>query len=280
MAGTAAGHVIWKRRLNLAGITTLPGLLIISTTVGGFLAAPFWWFDLPASFAWDLPPLAARMLSAASLAFGVAGLLVLRRPEQGPCRFYNTMLAFCLVPLAMAAVIFDIERFDFGLPVTYGFFAVVLVLSTSSLSALFPPMEIVRVPRAAKAPEPPSPSLRTGFVFLAAAFGVWGVALFVLPDELSGLWSLWPGDTLTSRLNAATKLALAAAFAMAVRDRQHVAPALLFASVYGFGVLAACLVSLVEGDTGPRGFAAVFGALGATSTAMLAARHRSRDSAP
>ena len=268
LAAMVPGRLVWKRRLYLAGITGLPGWLIMSTTVGGFLGAPFWWFDLPASFAWDLPPLASRMLAAASLAFGLTGFFVLRRPAENLCRFYNTLIAVYLVPLTMAAVLFDRERFDFSLPVTYGFFAIVVVLSTGSVSALFPPMDSMR---ATEVVEPPSSAFRTGFAFLAAAFCVWGIALFVVPEELSGTWSLWPGDTLTSRLNAAMKLALAAAFAMASRDRKQIAPALMFASVYGFGVLAACLVNLMRGDIAPLSYAAVFGLLGMISTGMLAA---------
>lgn len=268
LAGTTVGRMVWKRRLRLAGIAVLPGLLIISTTIGGFVAAPFWWFDLPASFAWDLPPLESRMLSAASLAFGLTGLLVLRNPGQKICRFYTTLIAVSLVPLTLAAVIFDIERFDFKLPVTYCFFAIAMVLSTGSMSALFPPLEGVR---AAEAVEPPMSTLRTGFAFISAAFCVWGVALFAVPEELSGLWSLWPTDTLTSRLNAAMKLVLAAAFMMASRDRIQVVPALAFSSVYGFGVLAACLASLMRGDTAPLAHAALFGILGLMSTGLLVA---------
>jgi hypothetical protein len=42
-------------------------LLILLALAGGFVGSPFWWLDEPRSFAWDLPPLAGRMLASAGL---------------------------------------------------------------------------------------------------------------------------------------------------------------------------------------------------------------------
>lgn len=65
------GGVVWGYRRWVAPHTLLDlqgkGLvmLIVLTFMGGLIGSPFWWLDVAQSFAWDLPPLASRMLAAA-----------------------------------------------------------------------------------------------------------------------------------------------------------------------------------------------------------------------
>ena len=79
----AAGFRRWGRRdLGPTGESPIAKFVLISTAIGGLLGAPFWWLDLQPSFAWDLPPVASRMLAAAAFAFGLAGIVVLERPSK------------------------------------------------------------------------------------------------------------------------------------------------------------------------------------------------------
>jgi uncharacterized membrane protein YgcG len=122
--------------LGPSGSGAVARFVLVSTAIGGILGAPFWWLDLTPSFAWDLPPVASRMLAAAAFAFGLAGIVVLERPSEARTRLYLTLIPVYLVPLAVAAVLLHLDRFDFTAPVTYGFFAVVVVLSAGSLLTL------------------------------------------------------------------------------------------------------------------------------------------------
>lgn len=80
--------------------------------------------DHPSSFSWDLPPLASRMLAAAGWAFGVATLAALQRPV--PHRTGLLMLATYLAPLLAAVLLFHLDPYA---PITYAFFAIVLLLN-------------------------------------------------------------------------------------------------------------------------------------------------------
>src|SRR6187397_2408676 len=97
LACLTAGFQRWgKRDLGPTGEGPLAKFVLISTAIGGLLGAPFWWLDLPPSFAWDLPPVASRMLAAAALAFGLAGIVVLERPSEARTRLYLTLIAVYL----------------------------------------------------------------------------------------------------------------------------------------------------------------------------------------
>jgi hypothetical protein len=66
ISGVVWGYRRWVRphsALDMQGRGLV--LLIALTFMGGFIGSPFWWLDVAQSFAWDLPPLASRMLAAA-----------------------------------------------------------------------------------------------------------------------------------------------------------------------------------------------------------------------
>ena len=67
-------------------------LLTVLTLAGGFIGAIPWWLDVAASFAWDLPPLASRLLAAAGWAFALACGLALRNPTGRHLRLIMVMV--------------------------------------------------------------------------------------------------------------------------------------------------------------------------------------------
>ena len=60
--------------------------------MAGFIGSPFWCFDVRESFAWDLPPLASRMLAAAGVSLTVGAVMALERPTRHRVRLYLILL--------------------------------------------------------------------------------------------------------------------------------------------------------------------------------------------
>src|SRR5688500_7683280 len=88
VTGLFLGYLRWirPRRDTLGFQSTGLMLLLVTTFMGGLLGSPFWWLDLAPSFAWDLPPLASRMLAAAGLSFAVVSFIALEQPRRRPVR--------------------------------------------------------------------------------------------------------------------------------------------------------------------------------------------------
>jgi hypothetical protein len=260
----AAGWRRWgERDLGLTGEGSLAKFVIISTTVGGLLGAPFWWLDLPASFAWDLPPVASRMLAAAAFAFGLAGLVVLERPRETLTRLYLALIAVYLVPLAIAVVALHLDRLNFLAPVTYGFFAVVIVLSAGSLMLLSRRAGNV-------APVLPRAPVRLWLLVAGSALMVWGIALFAAPATSYPLIFNWAKDPLSSRLIAAMLVTVGAAFLLSRRDAARSTLALVFAGAYGVGVSGACLANAAAGLPVPPLYSSAFVLIAVVSLFLLA----------
>lgn len=72
--GVWPGEGWLQRRLSLTGSERQARTLAIMTGVGGLVGAIAWWQNLPYAFSWALPPLAARMLAVAGVAFGAVAL--------------------------------------------------------------------------------------------------------------------------------------------------------------------------------------------------------------
>lgn len=238
LAGVGLSWLVWgmprSDRLDRAGKLLI--LTLVIAMVGGFAGAPFWWLDYPPSFPWDLPPLASRMLAAAAVSFGLAGLLVLQRPTTPAIRLYLTMLGVYLTPLVAVILLRHLNRFDWGEPITYAFF---LLAGPLALSSLWHLVRRTPGPMAEEADVRPSEVCRNALLIIAMLSGIWGLAIFIVPaGPISAIW-IWPDDALTSRLIATMLLTIAAMCLMA-RDAARLAMlALAILAVYGAGVALA-----------------------------------------
>jgi hypothetical protein len=264
LAAMAAAFRRWGRDEEAAGRSAVGRFVLIATAVGGLIGAPFWWLDLPPSFAWDLPPLASRMLGVAALAFGVTGVAVLEHPSAARTRLYCILILVYLVPLALAAVTLHLDRFDFMRPVTYGFFAVVIVLCAGSA------LELARGDEAGAARQAPGETVRGWLMLAGLVLAIWGAALFLIPTAPYPLVFNWPQDELSSRLIAAMLLTAAVSFFLSRHDAMLARLSLLFAGVYGVGVVAAGLMNAVGGKPVPLLYVAGFGVIGLVSLALFA----------
>lgn len=263
-AGLWLGYRRWVSPRALALTTPQQTLLvlIILTLIGGFAGAPFWWLDVQRSFAWDLPPLASRMLAAAGLAFGVACIFALEQPTPQRTRLIVVMLTIYLLPLAAAIVLFHLDYFDFTAPITYAFFIVAVGMALVSVYLL------IRFPKTIQ--EPPAedtlpPLVRGWLMVVLVATGLWGLALFITDSGPSPLIWAWPGDLLASRLIGVMLLTIAA-MSLAALNRKHVARQTLASIiVYGVGLMLASLWNALFGLPVKWSYAAVFGMISLVS---------------
>ncbi len=235
---------------------------LILSTVGGLIGAVFWWQDVDASFAWNLPPLASRMLGAAATAFGLAGVFALERPTVARARLHALVVAIYLLPLTIAVVALHLDRFDFSAPVSWGFFAAVGVLSLTSALAL-------AAERGSEARDP-VPAIQSYWLLAAGVvFVLWGLALFVMPAAKFPLVFNWPSDPLTSRLIAAMLLTLGASSLVARRDGTLLPQAHILSAAYGLGVVVAILPNIASGLPWPPLYLAAFTVVGVVSAGFL-----------
>lgn len=259
----------WGRRdLGPSGEGHVARFVLISTAIGGLLGAPFWWLDLPPSFAWDLPPVASRMLAAAAAAFGIAGILMLERPSEARTRLYLLLIVIYLVPLGLVAVGLHFDRFDLALPVTYGFFAVVIVLCVGGLRTLLRGYSLTD-------PDPISGFASAWMLAAALVLGLWGAVLFVAPQTQGfPLIFNWQQDPLSSRLIAAMLITIAASFFLSRSNGSRARLALVFASAYGIGVVAACAASALYAKPVPPLYTGGFAVVALCSLIALATLSR------
>ena len=260
LAGIGLSWMRWGRphatRLDGAGRAMMATVIV--TMVGGLAGAPFWWMDYPASFSWDLPPLASRMLASAGLAFGIAGIMVLQRPCQRRIRLYLTMLAVYLAPLVVAIVLFHLDRFDWRAPITYAFFAVAVGLTVASVWHLARGTERQLADTGGK----PATAPVDGFLVIVAIItGLWGVTLILMPaGPVPMIWT-WPADALSSRLIGTMLLTLGVMCFSARRDADLSALALAVLALYGFGAVLAGLMNALAGNPLPMAYMVVLGSI-------------------
>ena len=262
LAALALGLRRWWPRLE--PLPPAARFTLIVTTLGGLIGAPFWWLDLEPAFAWDLPPLASRLLGAAAVAFGLAGLFVIRRPSPARARAHALLTAVYLAPLALVLLVRHLDRLDFAAPITWAFLLVVAGLTTSALASLAAPVPGVRRP--ARGGE--------GLWLLLAGLALilWGGALFAVPAAPLRLVFVWPADPLTSRLIAAMLLTLGLAFWLARGDARLLPQARIFGAAYGLGGTVAVLGNVARGLPFPSLYLAALGVLGLVSAGFLIAR--------
>lgn len=230
-------------------------MLLVLTMMGGSIGSIGWWTDNPASFSWDLPLLASRMLAAAAVAFGVLNWLALAHPTQRRVRLALLLLLTYLLPLAIAIVLFHLNRFDPTAPITYAFFLIVIGMILPAGGYLWRQPSIIE--DTARDSRPTSSLSRAWLTGLAIFMGVWGIALFLTDSGPDLIWA-WPGDLLTSRLIAVMLLTIcAAAFYSRNRaDSAHLTHMLVL--VYGLGVVAANIAHALEGKPIKPLYVAVF----------------------
>ncbi len=268
VSGVAWGYRRWiKPRAHLPLATQGFLGLIVLTLMGGFIGSPFWWFDIPQSFSWDLPPLAARMLAAAGWSFAVVCFLALERPTVRRLRLVLLLLCVYLGPLVVVILFFHLNRFDWAAPITYGFFAIAGGMTVATLWYLV--RQPVVVPDDARDTAPAIFGVRLWVGALALVLAVWGMALFVTDaGPLKLIW-VWPGDLLSSRLIGVMLLAIATG---AVFSMRYADTARLFSSValtYGVFVALANLWSVFVGKPIQFSYLIVFGLIGLGSAFLL-----------
>lgn len=259
LVGLAAGYGRWIKPhavvLDWQGKGLL--LLVILTLAGGFIGSPFWWIDDPRSFSWDLPPLASRMLASAGWSFVVVCWLVLERPTDRRLRLVLLLLFVYLSPLALAAPLFHLDRFDPSAPITYGFFAIVALMTVSTLWYLLRQPRIF--PESATDRQPPPPSVRWWLGIVAIVTALWGLALLITDSGPSPLVWVWPGDLLTSRLIGVMLLTIAAGSIYSLSSRGLARPMLAMNAVYGLGLTVASLWNALAGKPVKPAYALLFG---------------------
>jgi hypothetical protein len=242
-------------------------MLIILTLAGGFIGPFSWWADIPNSFAWDPPPLASRMLATAGWCFAFVAYLCLSRPTWRRVRLTLLMLAIYLAPLAIALVLFHLDRLNFAAPITYPFFAVVALLTGGSIWFLIRQPTVI--PDTLEDLAPAGRFTQAWLSVVAVVTGVWSLALAATDNGPSPLIWVWPGDLLTSRLIAAMLITITAA---AIFSLRHVDTARITTGVtliYGLGLAIASVWNAFAGKPIPITYLVAFGLIFAGSLAAL-----------
>jgi len=271
-AGLWLGYRRWiKPRQHALGIQARGLLaLLVLTLMGGLIGSPFWWFDEARSFAWDLPPLASRMLAAAAVSFVVGTYLALQRPNAQRVRLVLIMLAVYLAPLVAAIGLFHLDRFDLAAPITYAFFAIAGGMTLAALwYVLRQPAVLAEQPGDSV---PARPAVRAWLAIVAALAAAWGLALLATDSGPVPLLWVWPGDLLTSRLIGVMLLAIAAGGATAPPSADAARVMLAVILTYGLGLALAALWNVLISRPVPLAYAVVFGTIALGSGALLARR--------
>ncbi len=144
---------------------------------GGFLGPFVWWINQPGTFAWSLPPLAARMLASAGWCFAFAGFLALQYPSQRRLRLILLMLVVYMAPLVVtlrySTVTVWILPLRLLIPSWLWQQYSLLVRSGFSFASQ------KSCPDGPKDLQPSTAVTRAWLGLIAFVTGVWGVALFL-----------------------------------------------------------------------------------------------------
>jgi hypothetical protein len=246
--------------------------LIVLTLMGAFFGQFGWWLDDDDSFAWQLPPLASRMLGAAATSFAVATVVVLERATPRREHLVLVLLAVYLWPLVVAIFAFHLDRFEADDALTYSFFLIAGTMSAATAALLL----LTRSPDGGTgAVETPDPIQRSWLLLVALVTGLWGLALFVTDDGPWGAIWAWPGDLLTSRLIGVMLLTIAAGSLYAARYRSTATAVLAMTATYGVGLAVASLWQAVDDRPVKPAYVAVFLVIAAGSL-VLARRSQAR----
>lgn len=274
VAAVGLSTLRWVRpRASGLGVQATGLLVLVALTLsGGFIGSFFWWVDEARAFSWDLPPLASRMLAAAGWSFTVASVMTLEHPTPRRLRLFLLLLATYLAPLVAVIFLLHLDRFDFSLPVVYGFFGIAGGMTVATLWYLFRQPDVLADPERDAAPAAPPIPAWLGLV--AALTALWGLALFVTDSGPSPLVWVWPGDPLTSRLIGVMLLTVAVGAVYAMRRADTARVMLALCLTYGLGLAVASLWNALFGLPVKVSYVAVFGVVFAGSLALLATARR------
>lgn len=272
--GIGLAYLKWVGPLgNLVNRQNLGALLLaLLALIGGFVGSWFWWVDEPRSFAWDLPPLAARMLASAGWSFFVLCLVALQRPTFRRMRLVMLNLFVYLVPLAVAIVLFHLDRFDTAAPITYTFFATALVMAAASTWYLFRPVRVL--PDTRQDAQLTNPMVRSWLLLIAVLVGVWGLALFITDRGPSDLIWVWPGDLLSSRLIGVMLLTIASGSLYSLRFADSAKHMLSMTMMYSLGLSVASFWNVLAGKPVKFAYLVVFGVIFLVSIAIQPLQRR------
>lgn len=259
LGGVSWGYEQWVRpqtHLPLAGRGLL--FLVVLTGMGGLLGSPFWWLDRRQSFAWDLPPLAGRMLASAALSFAVASWLVIQRPSYDRVRLFLWLLVSYLVPLVVAIFALHLGRFDFADPITYAFLLIAAGMSVAAVAYLVWQPKLL----ADEPPAVPTPPLVQVWLAAVAPFAIlWGIALCATDaGALAWVW-VWPGDWLTSQLVGVMLLTIGVGAWWGKRQMDTAVVMLAMLATYGVGIAVASLWNGLVGKPIPVSYLIAFSVL-------------------
>jgi hypothetical protein len=269
VAAMAIGYALAIRPRGRLGIQQTGALLLtLLALIGGSAGSILWWFDLPFGFAWDLPPLASRMLAAAGVSFGVLCLFALIRPTFGRLRLVMVCLFIYLAPLAAAIILAHLDRFDPTAGITYAFFAIAIGMAVVATGYLLRPVRVLE--DTAEDRIPPRLGVKTWLAAVAVLTGLWGLALFLTDQGPSSLVWVWPGDLLSSRLIGVMLLTIAGGSLYSLRRAGLSRLMLAMIVTYSLGLAAAALWSVLLGQPVKPAYVMVFGLVCVVSAVLLA----------
>lgn len=263
------GYRLWIRQYEPAISWQGKGILglMVLTLAGGFIGAFSWWFSVPDSFAWTPPPLASRMLGAAGWSFALLSLSTLSHPSYRRVRLYAWMLGVYMWPLTLAILLFHLDRFDFNAPITYAFFAVVVILNAIPIWCLIRQPEILTDEAVDRMQT--GPSLRAWLTVVAVVTGLWSLALFITDSgPIQPLWT-WPGDLLSSRLIGSMLLTICIGAIVSLPGLDTANVLLETTILYSFGLAIASLWNALVDKPVNLAYLVTFGLIGLGSVWML-----------
>jgi hypothetical protein len=253
-------------------------LLVVSTLMGGLIGSPFWWMDQPFSFSWDLPPLASRMLAAAGLSFFTVSLLVLRHPTYRRLRLILILLFVYLAPLVLGILLFHLNRFDFAMPITYGFFAIAIPMTLATTWYLLRQPQIIN--DEVRDSVAASVVIQVWLCVVATISGFWGPALIVTDSGPTSLIWAWPDDLLSSRLIGVMLMTIAAGSLYSFRFADTAWLMMGMILVYSLGLTLAAAWNAFFGLPINPLYAAVFSVIALVTSVLFRSAKQARSQRP
>jgi hypothetical protein len=221
-------------------------------------------------WAWRTPPFNARYVGAIYLGALVPLVILAITARWSPGRIVLWMI-FTFTAAIMVVMLAYAGRFEWARFATWVFWALYLFLPVNSAVFLWrlrglPVPDLVEQGRAARA----------ALTLLAVAFGGYGLALIVIPDDATSFWP-WPVDAFHARIYAATYLTPAVGTWVVRRAGSLAEYRTLGLTMVTFGLAAIGVVLLTDSSVSAGGFYAINALAVLIGAALLSA---ARASAP